>query len=228
MEYKKLTMGGYNLHLIKTDKFKASHIEVVFHNNVDVKKITKRQMLTRMLGDSNKTYQTNRKMHLKLEDLYDANYYAFTSKVGNLIITNIAIDYLNPMYSEKGISKECIKFLFDMILNPFVNLKEFDNKTFNIIKERLKDSINSAIEDAKRLSVLNALKCLGDTPTSYSNLGSLDDLEEITPSNLYEHYENMIKNDYIDIYVLGNMDMDEITKYINEYAKFNVINIKFK
>ena len=37
MEYKKLTMGGYNLHLIRTDKFKVNHIEVIFHNNIDVK-----------------------------------------------------------------------------------------------------------------------------------------------------------------------------------------------
>ena len=223
MEYKKLTMGGYNLHLIKTDKFKSCHIEVIFHNNVNVKDITKRQMLTRMLNDSNKTYPTNRQMHLKLEDLYDANYYAFTSKVGNMIITNIAIDYLNPIYSEKGLSKECIKFLFDMILNPLVNLSEFDNKTFNIIKKRLKDSINSAFEDVKRLSVINALKFLGDSPSAYSNLGNINDLEEVNPNNLYEYYEEMLKNDYIDIYVIGNIEMDEITKYINEYAKFNVI-----
>ena len=223
MEYKKLTMGGYNLHLIKTDKFKSCHIEVIFHNNVNVKDITKRQMLTRMLNDSNKTYPTNRQIHLKLEDLYDANYYAFTSKVGNMIITNIAIDYLNPIYSEKGLSKECIKFLFDMILNPLVNLSEFDNKTFNIIKERLKDSINSAFEDVKRLSVINALKCLGVSPSAYSNLGNINDLEEVNPNNLYEYYEEMLKNDYIDIYVIGNIEIDEITKYINEYAKFNVI-----
>ena len=33
MEYKRLSMGGYNLHLIKTDKFKMCHIEVIFRNN---------------------------------------------------------------------------------------------------------------------------------------------------------------------------------------------------
>ena len=223
MEYKKLTMGGYNLHLIRTDKFKVNHIEVIFHNNIDVKDITKRQMLTRMLVDSNKNYPTNRKLNLKLEDLYDASYYGFTSKVGNSFITNFAIDFLNAEYTDKTLFKDSTKLIFDMILNPLVSISEFDNKTFNIIKERLKDNINSAVEEPKRLALKNALSHLGDTPSAYSNLGTIKDLEEITPTNLYEYYEKMLKNDYIDIFVVGNIDMEEATKNIIEYAKFNVI-----
>ena len=223
MEYKKLSLGGYNLHLIKTDKFKISHIEVIFHNNVEIDNITKRQFLTRILSESNKTYPTNRKLNLKLEDLYDANFYAFNSKVGNSFVTNIAMDFLNPEYTEKTLPKEVIKFMFDMILNPNVNISEFDNKTFDIVKGRLRDSINSVIEDPKRLSVLNAIKYLGDTPSAYGNLGDIKSLEEITPNNLYEYYLDMIKNDYIDIFVVGNLDMEEITKNVLEYAKFNVI-----
>lgn len=223
MEYKKLSLGGYNLHLIKTDKFKISHVEVIFHNNVEIDNITKRQMLTRMLADSNNTYKTNRKLNLKLEDLYDASYYAFTSKVGNSFVTNFAVDFLNPEYTEKTLPKETIKFLFDMILNPNVNISEFDNKTFDIVKGKIKDNINLISEDPKRLSVLNALKYLGNTPSAYSNLGDIKSLDEITPNNLYEYYLNMLKNDYIDIFVVGNLDMEEITKYIIEYAKFNVI-----
>ncbi len=223
MEYKKLYMGGYNLHLIKTDKFKVTHIEAIIHNNIDVKDITKRQMLARMLANSNMTYNTNRKLNLKLEDLYDANFYSFTSKVGNSFITNFAIDFLNPEFTDKGVLKECTKLLFDMILNPYVNIGEFDNKTFNIIKERLRDDINEVKEDPKRYALFNALKLLGDSPSAYSNLGLIDDLEEITPNNLYEYYEKVLKNDYVDIFVIGNVDMEEATKYVIEYAKFNVI-----
>ena len=38
MEYRKMNMGGYNLHLIKTDKFKMCHIEIIFRNvNIFIK-----------------------------------------------------------------------------------------------------------------------------------------------------------------------------------------------
>ena len=59
MEYKKTSFGGYNLHLIKTDKFKNCHIEVVFRNTLNSEEITKRQFLTRILCESNSKYPTN-------------------------------------------------------------------------------------------------------------------------------------------------------------------------
>ncbi len=107
-----------------------------------------------------------------------------------------------------------------MLLNPNVNIGEFNNKTFNMIKERVKDSINHAYKDPQRLSLINALKLIGDTPSAHSNIVSLIDLEDI--NNLYTSYE-MIKNDYIDIFVVGNSHTEEITKIVLDHAKFNVI-----
>ena len=71
-----------------------------------------------------------------------------------------------------------------MLLNPNVNMGEFYNKTFNMIKERVKESINHAYKDPQRLSLINALKLIGDTPSAHSNIVSLIDLEDITPKNL--------------------------------------------
>lgn len=223
MEYKKLSMGGYNLHLIKTDKFKMCHIEVVFRNNVVIKDITKRKFLTRILTENTMEYPTRRKLLLKLEDLYDAGIFSSTTKVGGCIITNIGADFLNPIYTDKNNTKEVIKLLFDVIFRPNVRNNEFDIKTFNLIKSRIKDSINSVIENPARLAVINALSKLGDTVSAYSNIGNLQDLEEITPENLYKYYEEMINNDYVDIFVVGDLDMDEVKEDICSYAKFNVI-----
>ncbi len=89
-----------------------------------------------------------------------------------------------------------------------------------MIKERVKDNINHAYEDLQRLSLFNALKLIGDTPLAHSNIVSLIDLEDI--NNLYTSYE-MIKNDYIDIFVVGNSHTEEITKIVLDHAKFNVI-----
>ena len=223
MEYKKLSLGGYNLHLIKTNKFKTMHVETIFHNNVNINDITKREFLTRILLESNNNYQSDRKLQIKLEDLYDASLVASNSKVGAAFITSFAIDFLNPEYADKNIISDSIKLLFDIILNPYVSVSEFDNKTFSLVKERVADSIHKALEDPKRLSLNNALKYLGNTPSAYTNLGNIDDLEEITPTNLYEYYKEMIRNDYLDIFVVGNIDMDNVTKIIIDNAKFNVV-----
>lgn len=223
MEYKKLSLGGYNLHLIKTDKFKSCHVEVIFRNNVDICELSKRKFLTKILCESNASYPTRRKLILRFEDLYNASCYGFTSKVGNSIISNFCADFLSPEYTEDNMPEETIKLLFDLIFKPLVKNREFDSKTFELIKNQMIDSINRIKENPRRMAINNAFKYLGDTPSAYNSLGTLKDIEEITPENLYETYEKMLQNDYVDIFVLGNLDMDKISDYIIKNANFKII-----
>lgn len=223
MEYKKLSLGGYNLHLIKTDKFKSCHVEVIFRNNVDICELSKRKFLTKILCESNASYPTRRKLILRFEDLYNASCCGFTSKVGNSIISNFCADFLSPEYTEDNMPEETIKLLFDLIFKPLVKNREFDSKTFELIKNQMIDSINRIKENPRRMAINNAFKYLGDTPSAYNSLGTLKDIEEITPENLYETYEKMLQNDYVDIFVLGNLDMDKISDYIIKNANFKII-----
>ena len=221
MEYKKTSFGGYNLHLIKTDKFKNCHIEVVFRNTLNSEEITKRQFLTRILCESNSKYPTRRKLLMRFEDLYDSSVYGTTNRVGASIITSICADFLTSDYTLEDTSKDVIDLLFTTIFSPLVKNCEFDNKTFNLIKNQMEDSIKSTLENPKKLALINALKELNNP--LYLGIGDLNDLNNITPDNLYDYYENMLKNDYVDIFVVGNVDMNKITKYISAYANFNVI-----
>ena len=223
MEYKKQIMKGFNLHLIKTNKFKNCHVEIIFRNNINVYDITKRQFLTRLLCESNIDYPTRRKLLLKLEDLYSASIDGITSKVGGSILTSFWINFLNENFTEKGMMNDSIKLLFDLILKPLVRTKEFDYKTFEIIKNRIRDGINITLENPSKYASIKALELLGDTPTSYNSLGSLEALEDITPENIYHTYEEMLKNDYIDIFVVGDIDIEDVSNTINECANFKVI-----
>jgi len=230
MEYKEHKMGSYTLHTIKSDKFKLCHMEIIFRNNVKREDITKRNVLFDLLMESNAQLPTKRALALKLEDLYNAYLYSVTSKVGNGIITNVCMDFINPKYTDEKALLESLILPFDMLLKPLVTNKEFDSKTLGIVKDRLAADIRSIKETPKKYAILEAFKTLGDnSPSSYSNVGTLEDLELITASNLYEYYQQVLKHDYIDIYIIGNLDMDEVAKIIKTKAEFKVIkNHKFE
>lgn len=215
--------GPYSLHTIKTDRFKTCHIEIIFRNNVNVHELTLRNVLFDYLIESSKNYQTNRELQIKLESLYNASLYTSTSKVGASIITNLCLDFLSSKYSEEKIVADAISLLFDLINNPLCNNKEFDKNSLEYLKNRFRDEFNSIIENPRKLSIINAFKTLGDTPTSYQTLGCIEDLEKITPSNLYNYYEKILNDDYIDIYVIGSLDMDKVSNLIKKYNKFKVI-----
>ena len=73
MKYKKINMGSYNLHLIKTDKFKTTTVSVNFADRLKKDEITIRKFLFQMLCLSTKKYNTERLLSIKLEDLYGAD-----------------------------------------------------------------------------------------------------------------------------------------------------------
>ena len=93
MIYKKQQFGTFNLHTIKTDKFKLCHVEIYFRNNVNVNDITKRNALFDVLFENNNEFKSRRLLNLKLEELYDmllfhmkAMYHYFNNDCKNLTI----------------------------------------------------------------------------------------------------------------------------------------------
>ena len=58
MEYIKKDLASYNLHIIKTDKFKTVNVRVVFHSPIVKEEITIRNILCDMFMQSSKNYDS--------------------------------------------------------------------------------------------------------------------------------------------------------------------------
>ena len=221
MKYKTYNCNSFDVHTIKTDKFKTSHVEVIFRDIANKEEMGAYSFLADMLSQSSKTYPRKKDLITRFEELYKIIVYATTLRVGNVLDFHVSLDFINPNYiNDKSYVEEVIKTLFDIIENPNVTNDEFDLKTFNIVKERLKREINSLKENPMKQSIKEAFKAMNtDTPTSYELLGTLESLEKITPSSLYKTYRNLRKNFKVDIFLIGNLEMDDTVSLIKKYFK---------
>lgn len=221
MKYKTYNCNSFNVHTIKTDKFKTSHVEVIFRDIANKDEMGAYSFLADMLSQSSKTYPRKKDLITRFEELYKIIVYATTLRVGNVLDFHVSLDFINPDYiNDKNYVEEVIKTLFDIIENPNVTNDEFDLKTFNIVKERLKREINSLKENPMKQSIKEAFEAMNaDTPTSYELLGNLESLEKITPSSLYKTYKNLRKNFKVDIFLIGNLEMDDTVSLIKKYFK---------
>lgn len=227
MIYKDYKIGPINLHTIKCDKFRLCHMEVIFRQDVVKEDLTKRSMLFEMLTENNNTYKERRKLVLHLEDLYNTYLYSVTSRVGKTILTSLCLDFIDPKYTKGEFLPKVLSLPFDIINNPNVKNNEFDINTFNVVKKRLELDIKSVNEDPKKKSIMESLKETdNESVSAYSINGEIEDLERITPSNLYEYYKQVLNHDLIDIYIIGNLDMYEVANIIKDYSEFNVIKEK--
>lgn len=223
MTYKEYKHNTYNLYTIKTDKFKTCHMEIIFTNNIVKKDITKRSLITEMLVENSKKYPTRKDLIIELENLYNSYFYGVSNRIGSSILTSFCFDFITPSLVDEKIDK-FITFPLEVIFNPNINNSEFDITTFLYVKERVKKDIESIIEDPKKYSIDKLLSDMcSDTESSININGYIDDLDLINNSNLYDYYKEMIEHDFIDIYIIGNIDMDKVDKMINKIFNINIL-----
>lgn len=224
MKYTKKDLGSFNLHLIKTKKFKTTMIRVVFHTPIKKNEITKRNILSDILLQSSKKYDSRRNLTIASEELYAADVSTSNQRLGNYLFTNFTLQVLNDKYTEEGNLEKAVEFLSEIIFSPDINNEEFKKEKLDIVKVNTVVALNSLKEDATSYSLIRMAEAYDkESPISYRMTGYLEDLELITTKNLYETYQKMIENDYVDIFVVGNYDDVEMLAIIKKYFKFKKI-----
>ena len=221
MKYKKISTYSYNLHIIKTDKFKTVTVKMNFKRELDKKEITYRNMLINMLCQSTAKYPTKRLMNIATEELYELCYRGMNYISGKYNIMGFDVTFLNEEYSEKGMLDKSIKFLADLVFKPNIYRKRngiaFSEENFNIAYNILKNNIISQKENPDGYSKIRMLENMEpNSYLSYRSAGYLDDLEKITSKNLYKYYESVLNSDIIDIFVIGDVNERLVRKAVEQ------------
>lgn len=225
MEYIKKDLGSYKLHLIKNDKFKSIFVRVSFHRVVKKNEITIRNILSDMFMQSSKKYSSKRELTIKAQDLYAAGLKTSNSRLGNYINTDFYLTTLHDKYTEEGNFAASLEFLSEIMFNPDVEDGKFNAEKLDIVKSNCRSALNSIKEDAGNYSLIRMAEMFGEEeePISYRMMGYLEDLDKIDGEALYNFYLDMIKNDFVDIFVIGDIDFKETTDLIKKYFKFDVL-----
>lgn len=219
MEYHVINKKSYNIHTLKNNRFKTTRIEVIFRLNVNKDNIYLYTFLCDLLNYSYKECPTKRDMNLKAKDLYNT-FFSFNSIVlGSSLTVYASTSFINPEYiDEKDYLDKVIKTFFSFILKPNVTNREFDQTSFNVVKNNILIDIDAIEENPNRKAMRNAFNLMDkDSITSAYKLGKRVDVERITPSSIYEVYENLINNAVVDIFVSGSTDLDNVTFLIDKY-----------
>lgn len=212
-------MGAYNLHFIKTNKFKTISVDVNFYREIKEDEITKRNLLKMILLDSNNDYKTERELIIESERLYDIKISSGISRIGKFSDLSFQTKFLNEKYTEADMNKESIIFFLSLIFNPYVKEGRFIN--IDKQKNRLYQEINSLKDNKIKYSMLKLMEKIKDKPYSYNPYGQKEDLDDITGKELYDYYKKVISEDQIDIFVLGDFSSNEMKEIFKEYFKVN-------
>lgn len=221
MDYKKIEEKSYNLHVIETDKFKTIMVKVNFKRKIKKEEISMRNMLVNVLFESTKKYPTKRLMEIQTEELYELGYRGTNYASGIYSVIGFDSIFLDPKYTEDSMLEESFEFLKEILFNPNVDETGFDDNSFEIGYKILEDHLISLNENPDLYTQIRLLEELDPGHVlSYRSCGYDDDLKIIDKKKLYNYYLDVLDNDIVDIFVVGNVDTKEIRKVINKLFPF--------
>lgn len=224
MNYTNYNVGPFNLHIVKNDHFKTVKVKVNFKSKLLKEEITIRNLLRMILVSSTKNYPSERLLNIASEELYNLNYGSQGIISGNFSILSFEIDFLNPKYTDSETIEDYLNFLFEILFNPNVNGKKFDSVSLNLVKERLKNAIESENENPNKYALNRLLEEIDKKANySFSANGYLSDLEKINEKDLYKAYEKMLNKDIVDIFIIGDVSVNDIKNIFSKNFLINTI-----
>ena len=231
MKYRKIETQTYNLHIIKTKKFKTVTVQINFKNKLSKEEITYRNLLISVLCEASKKYPSKRALTIATEDLYELSYQSTNYISGKYNVICFDITFLNDEYTEEGNLESAIDFICEIIFNPLIETShsatKFSKKIFDLAYKSLEENIKAIRENPAIYSKMRLLEEMAPNSIhSYRSCGTLEDLEKITPAKLYEYYQEMLKKDILDIFVIGNVSEAKVRKIISDKIKIRTIKKK--
>ena len=219
-------MEGTKIHKIETNQFKTNLYAVFLATPLKRENVTKDALIAAVLRRGTKNIISQDKISKELEEMYGASFDCGIEKTGDNHIIKFYLEALNEEFlpEKEELTQKCINILLDIVTNPFVENNGFKQEYVDGEKENLKQIINGKIDNKARYSLDRCVEeIFKGEPYGLYKYGYVEDLEKITPQNLYEYYKELIKNCKIDIYYSGIFDNDNTEKIIEKRLQENNI-----
>lgn len=214
---KRWSENGMDVHFIHSKKYKTINLIAKLKAPLQKDTITKRALLPYILKQGTKSYPSRQALQMKLDDLYGAVLSIDGGKKGENHILSYRMELANPKFvpGETKILEEAVQLFSEFLFAPNTDGEQFDVAIFEREKETLKQKMNAVQDDKMKYANMRLIdEMCKDEPYSLHVHGYKEDLEALTPKDLLQYYEELLKEDQLDLYVLGDFAEEEMKEQI--------------
>ena len=214
---KKAIAEGITLNVIPADKFKTDRISVNFLTPLNSEKAALNALLVKVLGRGTKSWPDMKSLSRALDDIYGTGLSDHNYKRGETQIFGFSLGMLKSEYAvdETDIMSEALKILSEVLFEPALENGGLRTDYVETEKKNLIDDIKAKINNKSGWALERCVEemCAGES-YSVSVTGTIEQVEKIKPEELTEHYKSIFKNCRIEIFYVGNADVDRVNGLI--------------
>ena len=91
----------------------------------------------------------------------------------------------------------------------------------------MKKRISSLVDDKIRYANQRVTEEMcKDEPYRLLSYGRLEDLNDVDPVKLYQYYQQLLAENPMDFYVIGDVQIDEVREAVEQFFKLNRQNVR--
>ncbi|MEK3765055.1 EF-P 5-aminopentanol modification-associated protein YfmF [Solibacillus sp. FSL K6-4121] len=218
---------GVSLHIRQTAQFKTVNFSIKWRAPLNEETAAERTVLSNVLQHSNEKFPTAASYRSYLDDLFGTVLYFDTTKRGQEHTVLLNVETVNDQYLSHGnVLNEVISLIQEAIFKPNFENGVFKESIVKREKEMVIQRIQSIFDDKSRYAQKRLTEIMRpNSAASISANGTIETVKAITPQSLTKTYEEMIANDVIDIYVVGDINVQEMTEQLKAAFPFADRNV---
>ena len=210
---------GIEFHELNTNKFKTNLVAVFLTTELTRENVTRNALISTILRRGSKNMPSQEEISKQMEEMYGASFDCGLDKIGDNQVLKFYMETINddfiPQQKEKML-KTTLEKILEIVFNPYIENGEFKKEYVEQEKNTIKQRIEGKIDNKARYALNRCIEEMyKDEPYGLYKFGYVEDLDAINGKNLYEYYQELIKNCKIDIPVSGILPND-IEKIIKE------------
>ena len=210
-----LDVNGMKLHIIPTEKYKTNTIVFKMKAPLDKENVTKRALLPHVLQSNSKKFPTTSLLRSYLDELYGATFHVDLGKKGEYHVISFSMEVANEKFLSDStpLLEKAFGFLAEVLTNPNIDGRTFNQTTMDNEKRSLKQRIQSVYDDKMKYSNFRLIQemCKEEPYALYVH-GQLEDVDSITSEILYEYYQQALAEDELDLFVVGDVKEEEVER----------------
>ncbi|EST52489.1 peptidase [Brevibacillus panacihumi W25] len=213
-------INGMNVHILQTEKFKTTTIVTMIEQELSEETVTKTALLAMVMKRATARFKETKRLRAYLDFLYGAIFDVDVTKKGERQILQIYMEVPNEKYLAQAstLLEEAIQFVGDMLTRPCVENGAFLPKYVMQEKETLRKRIESLIDDKMKYANQRVTEEMcKDEPFALLVQGRAADLPAITGEDLYRHFQEITTSNPINLFVVGDVDEQQVKKAIETH-----------
>ncbi|MFV0381852.1 MAG: EF-P 5-aminopentanol modification-associated protein YfmF [Breznakia sp.] len=214
------------LKIIKEEKFKDITISLRFKNKTSKKHVIMKAILAELLASGCEKYPDKQSLSMHLNRLYGAIYMSSSTSYGNVHVLEFKTRILHSKFIEykQDLLGEQIKLLENFILHPLFKDGMFVEKELEEAKRNILQHIKRNEDEPAQFAAYQASKLFGKEQALGIQVANyIDELKALNVSEVTQYYHEMLRDDSIDILVLGDVEKQTLTKHVKTLFAYDRI-----